>query len=164
MIIEVTDIRAKELEIYAQLNEAQLLHYFEPHPGIFTGYLEIVKYLRNVGQIRIRFKPEQRPNGGINYGYFAIIEQPPAKYFRIAGKRFVNFAVTARFIVPHTRRKAKGTNRTRNFAPTLANRVQIYIRGQGQNARHLGGVLGGVMNARKGIPGACNVLFHNSKI
>jgi len=37
MIIEVTDIRAKELEIYAQLNEAQLLHYFEPQPGIFIA-------------------------------------------------------------------------------------------------------------------------------
>lgn len=37
MIIEVTDIRAKELEIYAQLNEAQLFHYFEPQPGIFIA-------------------------------------------------------------------------------------------------------------------------------
>lgn len=37
MIIEVTDIRAKELETYAQLNEAQLLHYFEPQPGIFIA-------------------------------------------------------------------------------------------------------------------------------
>ena len=36
-MIEVTDIHAKELEIYSQLNEAQLLHYYEPKPGIFIA-------------------------------------------------------------------------------------------------------------------------------
>ena len=36
-IIELTDISAPELEIYAQLNEAQLLHYYEPDEGIFIA-------------------------------------------------------------------------------------------------------------------------------
>lgn len=36
-MIEVTDIHAKELEVYSQLNEAQLLHYFEPKPGVFIA-------------------------------------------------------------------------------------------------------------------------------
>ena len=37
MRIEITDISAKELEVYSQLNEAQLYHYFEPAPGIFIA-------------------------------------------------------------------------------------------------------------------------------
>ena len=36
-MIAVTDIHAKELEIYSQLNEAQLYHYYEPAPGIFIA-------------------------------------------------------------------------------------------------------------------------------
>ena len=37
MIIEIKDLMAKELDIYARLNEAQLLRYFEPDPGIFIA-------------------------------------------------------------------------------------------------------------------------------
>lgn len=36
-IIEVNDLCADELKIYHALNEAQLLHYFEPNEGIFIG-------------------------------------------------------------------------------------------------------------------------------
>ena len=36
-IIEITDFSAPELDIYARLNEAQLLHYFEPADGIFIA-------------------------------------------------------------------------------------------------------------------------------
>lgn len=36
-MIWVSDIHAKELEVYSQLNEAQLYHYFEPAPGIFIA-------------------------------------------------------------------------------------------------------------------------------
>ena len=36
-IIEITDFNAPELDIYARLNEAQLLHYFEPKEGIFIA-------------------------------------------------------------------------------------------------------------------------------
>ena len=35
--IEITDFNAPELDIYARFNEAQLLHYFEPAPGIFIA-------------------------------------------------------------------------------------------------------------------------------
>ena len=35
--IEITDFNAPELDIYARCNEAQLLHYFEPNPGIFIA-------------------------------------------------------------------------------------------------------------------------------
>lgn len=36
-IIEITDFLAPELDIYARLNENQLLHYYEPAPGLFIA-------------------------------------------------------------------------------------------------------------------------------
>lgn len=35
--LEITDFQAKELDIYARLNENQLLHYYEPHGGLFIA-------------------------------------------------------------------------------------------------------------------------------
>lgn len=35
--ITITDFDAPELDVYARLNEAQLLHYFEPAPGLFIA-------------------------------------------------------------------------------------------------------------------------------
>ncbi|MBP1548767.1 MAG: RNA methyltransferase [Oscillospiraceae bacterium] len=36
-IIQLTNISVPELDIYARLNEAQLLHYFEPEDGVFIA-------------------------------------------------------------------------------------------------------------------------------
>ncbi len=36
-IIEITDIHAPELDIYARLNETQLRHYYEPNGGLFIA-------------------------------------------------------------------------------------------------------------------------------
>lgn len=36
-IIEITDFTAPELDVYARLTEAQLLHYYEPKPGLFIA-------------------------------------------------------------------------------------------------------------------------------
>lgn len=36
-IIEITDIHAPELDIYARLKETQLQHFFEPNPGLFIA-------------------------------------------------------------------------------------------------------------------------------
>lgn len=36
-MIEITDLAAPELDVYARLNEAQLLHYYEPEGGIFIA-------------------------------------------------------------------------------------------------------------------------------
>lgn len=36
-IIELTDFNTPELDVYARLNEAQLLHYYEPELGIFIA-------------------------------------------------------------------------------------------------------------------------------
>ncbi len=36
-IIRITDLSAPELDVYSRLNESQLLHYYEPEPGIFIA-------------------------------------------------------------------------------------------------------------------------------
>ncbi len=36
-IIEIKDFSAPELDVYARLSEAQLLHYYEPHGGLFIA-------------------------------------------------------------------------------------------------------------------------------
>ena len=36
-IIEITDFNAKELDVYARLTEAELLHLYEPKGGIFIA-------------------------------------------------------------------------------------------------------------------------------
>ena len=36
-IIEITDFDAPELDVYGRLNEAQLLHYYEPEGGLFIA-------------------------------------------------------------------------------------------------------------------------------
>lgn len=36
-IIEITDFAAKELDVYARLNETQLMHYYEPQTGLFIA-------------------------------------------------------------------------------------------------------------------------------
>ncbi len=36
-IIQINDLSAAELDVYARLNEAQLLHYYEPEEGIFIA-------------------------------------------------------------------------------------------------------------------------------
>ena len=41
-IIEITDFSAPELDIYARLNEVQLMHYYEPHGGLFIAESPLV--------------------------------------------------------------------------------------------------------------------------
>ena len=36
-IIKVKDLKQQELEVYSRLKEAELLHYFEPHGGLFIA-------------------------------------------------------------------------------------------------------------------------------
>ena len=58
MIIEIKDLMAKELDIYARLNEAQLLRYFEPDPGIFIAespgvIIQALEYLKVSLEIKL---------------------------------------------------------------------------------------------------------------
>lgn len=69
--IEITDFNAPELDIYARCNEAQLLHYFEPAPGIFIAespkvierhympdMFPFLFWLRNAWLQRMQVKPD----------------------------------------------------------------------------------------------------------
>ena len=59
--IEITDFNAPELDIYARCNEAQLLHYFEPNPGIFIAESpKVIERALNAGYAPISFLAEKR--------------------------------------------------------------------------------------------------------
>lgn len=60
-IIEITDFSAPELDIYARLNEAQLLHYYEPDTGIFIAESpKVVERALNAGYEPISFLIEEK--------------------------------------------------------------------------------------------------------
>ena len=60
-IIEITDFSASELDIYARLNEAQLLHYYEPDTGIFIAESpKVVERALNAGYKPISFLLEEK--------------------------------------------------------------------------------------------------------
>ena len=60
-IIKVTDFDTQELDIYARLNEAQLLHYYEPELGIFvTESPKVVERALNAGYEAVSFLVEPR--------------------------------------------------------------------------------------------------------
>ena len=59
--IEITDFNAPELDIYARCNEAQLLHYFEPAPGVFIAESpKVIERALNAGYVPISFLAEKR--------------------------------------------------------------------------------------------------------
>lgn len=68
--IEITDFNALEFDIYARCNEAQLLHYFEPNPGIFIAESpKVIERALNAGYVPISFLAEKRlvsADGGEN--------------------------------------------------------------------------------------------------
>lgn len=71
-IIEVTDFTASELDIYARLNETQLLHYYEPDIGIFiTESPKVVERALNAGYEAISFLVEPRHIEGEAAGVIA---------------------------------------------------------------------------------------------
>ena len=59
--IEITDFNAPELDIYARCNEAQLLHYFEPAPGIFIAESpKVIERALHARYVPISFLAEKR--------------------------------------------------------------------------------------------------------
>ena len=59
--IEITDFNAPELDIYARFNEAQLLHYFEPAPGVFIAESpKVIERALNAGYAPTSFLAEKR--------------------------------------------------------------------------------------------------------
>lgn len=60
-IIEITDFSASELDIYARLNEVQLLHYYEPQPGLFIAESpRVVERALDAGYAPFSFLMEKR--------------------------------------------------------------------------------------------------------
>lgn len=60
-IIQITDLADPELDIYARLNEAQLLHYYEPHGGIFIAESpKVIERALNAGCAPISFLADQK--------------------------------------------------------------------------------------------------------
>ena len=60
-IIELTDFNAPELDVYARLNEVQLLHYYEPELGIFIAESpKVIERALNAGYEPISMLMEKR--------------------------------------------------------------------------------------------------------
>lgn len=60
-IVEITDFSAAELDIYARLNEVQLLHYHEPQPGLFIAESpRVVERALDAGYEPVSFLVEKR--------------------------------------------------------------------------------------------------------
>jgi len=60
-IIQIKDLDAPELQIYYNLNEAQLFHYFEPKPGIFIAESpKVIKRALDAGCVPMSFLMEKK--------------------------------------------------------------------------------------------------------
>ena len=60
-IIEIKDLDAPELQIYYNLNEAQLFHYFEPKPGIFIAESpKVIERALDAGCVPMSFLMEKK--------------------------------------------------------------------------------------------------------
>lgn len=60
-IIQIKDLDAPELQIYYNLNEAQLFHHFEPKPGIFIAESpKVIKRALDAGCVPMSFLMEKK--------------------------------------------------------------------------------------------------------
>ena len=60
-IIEIKDLDAPELQIYYNVNEAQLFHYFEPKPGIFIAESpKVIERALDAGCVPMSFLMEKK--------------------------------------------------------------------------------------------------------
>ena len=64
-IIEINDITASELDVYARTSEVQLLRYYEPDPGLFIAESpKVIERALNAGYEPISFLVEQKDMEG----------------------------------------------------------------------------------------------------
>lgn len=71
-IIEITDFSAPELDIYARLTEAQLLHYYEPKEGIFIAESpKVIERALDAGYVPISLLLEHKHITGEAQGMIA---------------------------------------------------------------------------------------------
>lgn len=77
-IIEITNFEFSELDVYARLNESQLLHFNEPNPGIFIAESpKVIERALNAGYHPISFLIEKKEIGAQAEEIFARWESVP---------------------------------------------------------------------------------------
>ena len=77
-IIEITNFEFPELDVYARLNESQLLHFNEPNPGIFTAESpKVIERALNAGYHPISFLIEKKEIGAQAEEIFSRWESVP---------------------------------------------------------------------------------------
>ena len=77
-IIEITNFEFPELDVYARLNESQLLHFNEPNPGIFIAESpKVIERALNAGYHPISFLIEKKEIGAQAEEIFARWESVP---------------------------------------------------------------------------------------
>ena len=60
-IIEINDITAPELDVYARTSEVQLLRYYEPEPGLFIAESpKVIERALNAGYEPLSFLVEHK--------------------------------------------------------------------------------------------------------
>lgn len=64
-ILEITDLTAPELDIYARLSESQLLHYYEPNGGLFIAESpKVIERALDAGCTPVSFLMEKKHIAG----------------------------------------------------------------------------------------------------
>ena len=77
-IIEITNFELPELDVYARLNESQLLHFNEPNPGIFIAESpKVIERALNAGYQPISFLIEKKEIGAQAEEIFSRWESVP---------------------------------------------------------------------------------------
>ncbi len=77
-IIEITDFEAPELDVYARLNETQLLHIFEPGEGLFIAESpKVIERALDAGYEPVSFLMERKHITGEAAGIIARCENTP---------------------------------------------------------------------------------------
>lgn len=77
-IIEITNFEFPELDVYARLNESQLLHFNEPTPGIFIAESpKVIERALNAGYHPISFLIEKKEIGAQAEEIFSRWESVP---------------------------------------------------------------------------------------
>ncbi len=77
-IIEITNFEFPELDVYARLNESQLLHFNEPNPGIFIAESpKVIERALNAGYHPISFLIEKKEIGAQAEEIFARWKSVP---------------------------------------------------------------------------------------
>ena len=95
-IIEITNFEFPELDVYARLNESQLLHFNEPNPGIFIAESpKVIERALNAGYHPISFLIEKKEIGAQAEEIFSRWESVPVytAEFEVL-KQFTGFGLT----------------------------------------------------------------------